>query len=209
MARYDSEHKAQTRARVVEAAGRRLKKDGIDGAGVSALMSDAGLTNGAFYAHFASKDELVAVVIADQLAAQLNTLEALPDDGRSLRSYIEGYLSANHRDQREDGCPSAALLSEISRAKPLVQQSFTDGLEAMIAVVARRTHIDDTSAARTLAIGLMSTLIGTMQLSRAVSDPTLSHEILSAGLANAFRLLENSTTPSETTTETTTRTPQP
>ena len=68
MARYDTEHKAQTRARVVDAAGRRLKKDGIDGSGVSALMSDAGLTNGAFYAHFSSKDELVAVVLADHLA---------------------------------------------------------------------------------------------------------------------------------------------
>ena len=197
MARYDSEHKAQTRARVVEAAGRRLKKDGIDGAGVSALMSDAGLTNGAFYAHFASKDELVAVVVADQLAAQLKTIEALPDDGHSLQSYIDGYLSANHRDQRESGCPSAALLGEISRSKPIVQQSFTEGLEAMIAVIVRRTHIDDTSAARTLAIGLMSTLIGTLQLSRAVSDPTLSNEILAAGLTNAIRLLENSTKQSE------------
>ncbi|KXX58144.1 TetR/AcrR family transcriptional regulator [Rhodococcus sp. LB1] len=191
MARYGSEHKAQTRARVVEAAGRRLKKDGIDGAGVSALMSDAGLTNGAFYAHFASKDELVAVVLADQLTKQLDALRALPDDGYSLQSYIEGYLSASHRDQRENGCPSAALLGEISRSKPIVQESFTDGLGAMIAVVASRTHIDDTAAARTLAIGLMSSLIGTLQLSRAVSDPTLSNEILAAGLANAFRLIEN------------------
>ena len=190
MARYGSEHKAQTRARVVEAAGRRLKKDGIDGAGVSALMSDAGLTNGAFYAHFASKDELVAVVLADQLTKQLDALRALPDDGHSLQSYIEGYLSASHRDQRENGCPSAALLSEISRSKPIVQESFTDGIEAMITIVASRTHIDDTAAARTIAIGLMSSLIGTLQLSRAVSDPTLSNEILAAGLANAFRLLE-------------------
>ncbi|MFD7011196.1 TetR/AcrR family transcriptional regulator [Rhodococcus jostii] len=191
MARYGSEHKAQTRARVVEAAGRRLKKDGIDGAGVSALMSDAGLTNGAFYAHFASKDELVAVVLADQLTKQLDTLRALPDDGHSLQSYIEGYLSASHRDQRENGCPSAALLGEISRSKPIVQQSFTDGIEAMITIVAGRTHVDDTATARTIAIGLMSSLIGTLQLSRAVSDPTLSNEILAAGLANAFRLIQN------------------
>jgi hypothetical protein len=108
-----------------------------------------------------------------------------------LQSYIEGYLSASHRDQRENGCPSAALLGEISRSTPIVQQSFTDGLEAMIAVVASRTHIDDTAAARTVAIGLMSSLIGTLQLSRAVSDPTLSNEILASGLTTAFRLIEN------------------
>ncbi|KXX58256.1 TetR/AcrR family transcriptional regulator [Rhodococcus sp. LB1] len=171
-------------------SGRRLKKDGIDGAGVSALMSDAGLTNGAFYAHFASKDELVAVVLADQLTKQLDTLRAIPDDGHSLQSYIEGYLSASHRDQRENGCPSAALLSEIGRSTPIVQESFTDGISAMITIVASRTHIDDAAAARTIAIGLMSSLVGTLQLSRAVSDPTLSDEILAAGLATAFRLLE-------------------
>ena len=67
MARYDTEHKAQTRQRIIETAGRRLKRNGIDGSGVAALMTDAGLTNGAFYAHFESKDDLVANVVADQL----------------------------------------------------------------------------------------------------------------------------------------------
>ena len=70
MARYDTEHKAQTRRRIIETAGRRVKQDGIDGSGVAALMADAGLTNGAFYAHFESKDDLVANVVADQLATQ-------------------------------------------------------------------------------------------------------------------------------------------
>ena len=68
MARYDAEHKAQTRRRIIETAGRRFKQDGIDGSGVAALMTDAGLTNGAFYAHFESKDDLVANVVADQLS---------------------------------------------------------------------------------------------------------------------------------------------
>ena len=70
MARYDTEHKAQTRRRIIETAGRRVKQDGIDGSGVAALMADAGLTNGAFYAHFESKDDLVANVVDDQLATQ-------------------------------------------------------------------------------------------------------------------------------------------
>ena len=67
MARYGKEHKELSRRRIIEAAGERLKRDGIDGSGVSGLMADAGLTNGAFYNHFASKDDLVATAIADQL----------------------------------------------------------------------------------------------------------------------------------------------
>src|SRR4249920_3838893 len=77
MARYGKEHKHATRRRIIEAAGRRLKRDGIDGSGVAALMADAGLTNGAFYAHFDSKEDLVTTVVADQLRVQRESLAAL------------------------------------------------------------------------------------------------------------------------------------
>ena len=70
MARYGKAHKQATRQRIIETAGHRLKQDGIDGSGVATLMADAGLTNGAFYAHFASKDDLVATAVADQMRAQ-------------------------------------------------------------------------------------------------------------------------------------------
>ena len=83
MARYDAEHKGETRRRIVETAGRRLKQDGIDGSGIAALMSDAGLTNGAFYAHFESKDDLVANVVADQLAIQRAVLARYLRAGRT------------------------------------------------------------------------------------------------------------------------------
>jgi AcrR family transcriptional regulator len=77
--RYSTDHKQATRHRILEAAGRRFKKqDGIDGTGVAAVMSDAGLTNGAFYAHFMSKEDLVANVLADQLRAQRQTFDAQP-----------------------------------------------------------------------------------------------------------------------------------
>ena len=78
MARYGSEHKQVTRQRIIDAAGRRLKQDGIDGSGVATLMADAGLTNGAFYAHFNSKDDLVATVIGDQLDRQALAFSELP-----------------------------------------------------------------------------------------------------------------------------------
>src|SRR5947208_13641328 len=113
--RYGKDQKQATRQRILDAAGRRFKQDGIDGAGVAAVMSDAGLTNGAFYAHFSSKEDLVANVLADQLRAQRQSFEAQPSDRAGLEAFIRSYLSPQHRDQFADGCPSAALLDEIAR----------------------------------------------------------------------------------------------
>jgi TetR/AcrR family transcriptional regulator, transcriptional repressor for nem operon len=76
VARYGKEHKEATRRRIVESAGRRFKRDGIDRSGIATLMADAGLTNGAFYAHFASKDDLIATAVADQLRVQAERLRA-------------------------------------------------------------------------------------------------------------------------------------
>src|SRR5213080_5283121 len=104
--RYPKDQKQATRRRILEAAGRRFKQDGIDGAGVAAAMSGAGLTNGAFYAHFTSKEDLVANVLADQLRAQRQSFDAEPSDQAGLEAFIRSYLSPRHRDQCADGCPS-------------------------------------------------------------------------------------------------------
>ena len=115
MSRYGRDHKQSTRRTIVEASGRRFKLDGIDGSGVATLMKDAGLTNGAFYAHFSSKDELVATTIADQLAQQRATLRAVAVDRDGVEAFVRFYLSPEQRDDRGGGCPSAALLDEIAR----------------------------------------------------------------------------------------------
>src|SRR5881227_62859 len=124
--RYSKDHKKETRQRIVEAAGRRFKQDGIDGAGIATVMSDAGLTNGAFYAHFASKEDLVANVLVDQLRGQRQHVDAQPPDRAGLEAFIRAYLSPEYRDQRADGCPSAALLDEIARRPAATRQVFTD-----------------------------------------------------------------------------------
>src|SRR5436190_17778905 len=111
--RYSKDHKQATRHRIVEAAGRRFKQDGIDGAGVAAVMSDAGLTNGAFYNHFRSKEDLVANVLADQVRAQRQRFDAATSDRAGFEAIVRAYLSPQHRDDCADGCPSAALLDEI------------------------------------------------------------------------------------------------
>ena len=191
MARYDEAHKAQTRRRILDTAGRRLKRSGIDGSGVSALMSDAGLTNGAFYAHFGSKDQLVAVTVTDQLTAQEETLRSLLSDDGSLQSFVEEYLSCDHRDHPDQGCPSAALLDEIGRASTEIRSAYTEGIARIIELVASRAGGDESASARSTAIGVIAVLVGTMQLARAVTDEQLSAEILASGIASAGRLLEH------------------
>src|SRR5438034_4174872 len=100
--RYSKGHKLETRRRIVEVAGRRFKQDGIDGTGVATLMSDAGLTNGAFYAHFTSKEDLVANVLTEQLRAQRQGFDDLPSDRAILEAFVRSYLSPEHRDQCAD-----------------------------------------------------------------------------------------------------------
>ena len=197
MARYDTEHKAQTRQRIVENAGRRLKRDGIDGSGVAALMTDAGLTNGAFYAHFESKDDLVAHVVADQLATQRAVLAALPEGRAALEQFVREYLSPQHRDDPGTGCPNAALLDEIGRCDDAVRDSYTRGMQSIVDVIVTHLSSEDPSAARTTALGLFTILVATMQLARAVSDLELSDEILNSGILNARLLLAREGTSSE------------
>ncbi|WP_433468953.1 TetR family transcriptional regulator [Spirillospora sp. CA-128828] len=190
MARYGKEHKEQTRRRIVETAGRRFKQDGIDGSGVSTLMADAGLTNGAFYAHFASKEDLVATAIADQLRAQNASVAAQAAPGRAgLEQIVRLYLSVQHRDSPGEGCPNAALLDEIGRCADATRQAYTDGVLSLIDGIAARIAPDDPSSARVKALSLLALLAGTLQLSRALADRRLADELLEQGISNALELL--------------------
>ncbi|MEV0742829.1 TetR/AcrR family transcriptional regulator [Streptomyces sp. NPDC050549] len=191
MVRYTKEHKSETRRRIVETAGRRFKQDGIDGSGVSTLMKDAGLTNGAFYAHFESKDDLVATAIADQLKAQAENVVARAAPGRAgVEQIVRGYLSPLHRDSLADGCPNAALLDEIGRCADTTRQAYTDGVLVLIDGIAARMAPDAPSSARAKALGLLGLMAGTLQLSRALTDSQLAHELLDQGIDNALTLLD-------------------
>jgi AcrR family transcriptional regulator len=188
--RYGKDQKQASRQRILEAAGRRFKQDGIDGAGVAAVMSDAGLTNGAFYGHFASKEDLVANVLADQLRAQRHGFAAYPSGRAGLEAIIRDYLSPQHRDEWADGCPSAALLDEIDRRPAATRQVFTDELLGIADDIATRLDPTDADAARTDALALFGLMIGTLQLARALTDRDLSDQLLARGVETALRLLD-------------------
>ena len=189
--RYGKDQKQATRQRIVDAAGRRFKQDGIDGAGVAAVMSDAGLTNGAFYGHFSSKEDLVANVLADQLRAQRHSFDSQPSDRAGLEAFIRSYLSAQHRDQYADGCPSAALLDEIARRPAATRQVFSDELMGVIDDIASRLDPTDVEAARTDALTLFGLMVGTLQLARTLTHRDLSDQLLAQGVDTALKLLDN------------------
>jgi TetR/AcrR family transcriptional regulator, transcriptional repressor for nem operon len=193
--RYGKEHKQATRQRIIEAAGRRLKSDGIDGSGVATLMADAGLTNGAFYAHFASKEDLVATAVADQLRTQSESLRTVAPGRAGVEQLVRAYLSAEHRDSPEDGCPAAALLDEIGRCADATKQAFTDGALAFIDDIAARLSPHDPRSARATTLSVYALMVGTLQLSRALADRQLADEVLEHGIHNALALLD--TTPQD------------
>jgi TetR/AcrR family transcriptional regulator, transcriptional repressor for nem operon len=187
--RYGKEHKQATRQRIIQTAGRRFKRDGIDGSGIATLMADAGLTNGAFYAHFASKEDLVATAVADQLRAQRASVSAQTPDLAGLEQYVRAYLSVEHRDNPDDGCPSAALLDEIGRCPDAVKRAYTDGLLAMVDDIAGRLAPQDPPSARAKTLSVFALMVGTLQLSRALADRQLADEVLDQGIRNALALL--------------------
>ena len=189
MARYGKAHKPATRQRIIEAAGARLKRDGVHGSGIATLMADAGLTNGAFYAHFESKEDLVARAVAEQLREQRESFSAQPPGRTGLEQIVRAYLSVEHRDNPESGCPSAALLDEIGRSPDAIKRAYTDGLLVVIDDIAARLASDDPNWARMKTLSVFALMVGTLQVSRALANRQLADEILEQGIQNALALL--------------------
>lgn len=191
MARYAAEHKEETRRRIVETAGLRFRQDGFDGSGIATLMKDAGLTNGAFYAHFTSKDDLIAHVIAEQLHEQAATYGNTEGGREGLAEIVDDYLSAEHRESRREGCPSAALLGEVARSSPEARAAYTEGVLGLADAVAALLDPKSPERLRVRVLGTLATLIGTLQLARAIDDPRLAEQLLEQGRRNVLAMLDH------------------
>jgi TetR/AcrR family transcriptional regulator, transcriptional repressor for nem operon len=163
-------------------------------------MAAAGLTNGAFYAHFASKEDLVATAVADQLRDQLASFSGRVPGRAGVEQYVRDYLSVQHRDNPGDGCPSAALLDEIGRCTDATRQAYTDGVLAIIDDAAARLAPDDPPSARMQTLGVFALMAGTLQLSRALADRQLADEVLEQGIQNALALAWRACLPQRFTT---------
>jgi AcrR family transcriptional regulator len=188
--RYEKGRKDATHDHILEVAARKLRQDGIAGSGLAGIMSEAGLTNGAFYAHFSSKSEMVEKSIERATDEQWHQFEKEIAAGRLL-DVVRAYLSEQHRDHPESGCASAALLPEISREVPDTRHVYTKGVKRLLNAIEKQlADMPKGPKAREVAIGTLGLLIGTLQLARAVDDPSLSKDILAAGTHVAGTLIQ-------------------
>lgn len=176
--RYTREHKAQTRQRIVREASRRLRAEGIARLSIDDLMLRLGLTHGGFYAHFASKDALVAEACAQELPLQEVEMFAEPAEASTLATFISGYLSRQHRDEPEIGCYLAALSGEMAHASLATRQTFSTAFERNVERLARRLPGATPQARTDTALALLTGMAGAVAASRAVTDERLSNHIL-------------------------------
>lgn len=177
--------KEATHERIVEVAARAIRRSGYAGVGVADIMKEAGLTHGGFYAHFASREALLAEA-ADRAGAESVSLSAniaaAAAPGQSLQALVRAYLSQQHVDGVENGCPVAALGSEMHRQSPEVRHAATRRIKEMIDVVARQLPDWGTPDAHEQAMFMVSLMVGTMVLARAVDDPRLSEALRETAL---------------------------
>lgn len=177
--------KEVTHDRIVEVAARAIRRSGYAGTGVADIMKEAGLTHGGFYAHFASRETLLAKA-ADRAGAEAVSLSAdiaaAAPPGQSLQAVMEAYLSQQHLEDVENGCPVAALGSEMHRQAPEVRHAATRHIKEMIDLVARQLPDWGMPSAHEQAMFMVSSMIGTMVMARAVDDPRLSAALREAAL---------------------------
>lgn len=181
--RYEKGRKDVSRQRIIAVAAERFRSDGIAATGLAGIMSEAGLTNGAFYPHFGSKAALVRDSVAAALEDQSDQIGGLLAAGGPAMA-IDAYLSAEHRDNPGEGCASAALLPEIAREPAETRRVYSERFLGLVRQVAAELP-PGTGDREGVALGVFATLIGALELSRAVKGTELSDRILAAGAAAA------------------------
>ena len=177
--------KEATHERIVEAAARAIRRSGYAGTGVADIMKDAGLTHGGFYAHFASREAMLAEAAdragAEGVAAAARIAAAAPPD-QALQAMVRAYLSKEHVEALETGCGVAALCSETPRQAPEVRRAATRRIKEMIDVVTRQSPQWGQPGAHQQALVMVATMVGALVLARAVDDPRLSGALRQAAL---------------------------
>lgn len=178
--------KQATHERIVEVATRAIRRSGYAGTGVADIMKEAGLTHGGFYAHFASRDALLAEA-GDRAGAEAVALAArvaaAAPPGQALQAMLAAYLSPAHIAAIEVGCPVSALGSEMPRQAPEVRRAATIHIKEMIDLFARQMPNWGQPEAHAQAMATVCAMIGATILARAVDEPALSDALCAATLA--------------------------
>lgn len=179
--RYSAQHKAKTHARLLKKATEQFRNQGVQGTSIAKLMGQMGLTHGGFYAHFENKSELVRTATAkmfDESVDQMRLAVEGAPKGKALAAIVSSYLSPQHRDHADQGCPLPVLAAEISRQPLSVRRAYTQGFKERIVRLAAHMPGKDSEQKCEKARLLISGMAGSMMMARAVSDRELSDKIL-------------------------------
>lgn len=170
----------KTRQRIVNVAANEFRLNGITATGVASLMSKAGLTHGGFYVHFDSKGHLITEACAAAFEGQAKKFKTAASaiDGNGLRSIIDGYLSIAHSENRADGCPLAAMGSELARGNEHTRRAASRGLDDLVAIMASCIRKSQPDEARSRAVFAMAAMIGAVTMSRIIPDGAASAAVL-------------------------------
>jgi len=191
--RYDAEHKQRTRERLLEEAAKAIRAEGPHRIGVAEVMAKAGLTHGGFYAHFASKDDLVAEAIEQTFkeagARMIRRLGEGQAPAEALRSYIDYYLSPAHRDTRTTGCPLPFLSADAPRLPEAARARFALGGARLTETFAELLKRLDRPEPEATAASALAEMVGAVLLSRAEPDPARSDAFLAYSRASVLRRL--------------------
>ncbi|HEX8446218.1 MAG TPA: TetR/AcrR family transcriptional regulator [Sphingomonas sp.] len=179
--RYDAHHKARTRARVLAEASAEILSQGCERVGLATVMARAGLTHGGFYAHFRSKDALVAEAIGHMFDHRYAVHFAplmREHPATALTRFVDFYVSMAHRDNVEHGCPIPVLSGDVARLSPAARDRFASGVDRVIAWVADRLDALGQDHPHDLAASVMAEAVGAISLARAQTDPDRAERIL-------------------------------
>jgi len=170
---------AQTRRRIVEVAASAFKANGIHATGVAEIMAAAGLTHGAFYRHFASKEQLVTEACAASMDILVEAAEEAAREGpEAFLQYLGDFFTTEAREELLGGCCLVAMGSELARSDAETRRVATRGFQGLIDIVARYNHPGDAPSARADAIFTLSSMIGAVSIAKIVDDPKLANQIL-------------------------------
>ncbi|MEO6027804.1 MAG: TetR/AcrR family transcriptional regulator [Candidatus Binatia bacterium] len=171
--RYSESHKQRTRLRVLGEAAAAIRTKGAERVSVAEVMAAAGLTHGGFYAHFDSKDDLVAQAIThmfDVAHSQFLSLTEGREPAAAIASYLDFYLGASHRLERASGCPVATLSGDLPNLSDRARDRFTDGTERWVAALAKLAKKLGAKDAEAVAWSAAAEMAGALALSRTISD---------------------------------------
>jgi TetR/AcrR family transcriptional repressor of nem operon len=178
--KVSKEQVAEHRTRIMVAAARLFRQRGFDDVTVADVMTEAGLTHGAFYGHFPSKEALIAEAVGHALPSAANS----PDPRRPAADYADGYLSVRHRNNRAKSCLFSSLGTEAARGSADLRHRMTQAIHYRIDYLAAEVDGGTSHAKRRAAIAAWASMVGAMVLARIVDDEALSKEILSEARAS-------------------------